>query len=91
MRNIICTEDRTCKLEPMAQTGGSTGLIATEEDYVIPLIAKGKVVKKRQQRGKGRSPTKKVQKGRGRPSTLSRKKVLKRTTPKKKKKTPWTI
>jgi len=108
MRNILCTEDRQCTLEPMApiinQTGGGqSGLIAAEEDYVIPLhvSAAGRIKKRAgKQSGRGRSRQigkgKRVQKGKGRgKSRLSRPKAGKRNTrkivwrKKGKKAAPW--
>ena len=100
MRNIKCKENRQCSLEPLAQTGGgSSGIIATAEDYIVPLIAP-KIKKPRKQARPSKIPSKKVQKGRGWPSTVSRKKAVKLATrPEKKvkkenksvKKAPWTI
>jgi len=84
MRNIFCSEDKQCTLEPMASInqsgGGPSGLIAGEDDYVIPLrgnsIAKrprkqtgGGKVRRQTGRGKVRRQTgkgKASQKGRGR-------------------------
>jgi len=74
MRNIYCSEDRECKLEPMASTnqsggGGTTGLIPGKEDYVIPLVARGVKKMAQKQVGKGRRQVgkgKRVQKGKGR-------------------------
>lgn len=84
----------------MAQTGGgSTGIIASAEDYIVPLISQ-KIRKPRKQARPTKVPAKKVQKGRGRPTKVSRKKTGKQVTrtlkkvkkdKKRAKKTPWTI
>jgi len=58
-RNIVCTEDRKCTLEPMASVnqsgggGGSAGLVPGEEDYVIPISTESLKKNSRKQTGKG--------------------------------------
>jgi len=98
MRNIVCSEDKICKLEPMkGSTQSGSGI---DEDYLIPVKSvKEKPVKKRNPRkkiiqtGKGkkktnRKPSKKVSKPK------ASKKARRKTSGKRKqtkKKVPWTV